>query len=304
MFCPKCGKNNPDQAKFCQGCGQTMSAPQAAAPVPVQSAPSQPQPAANHAHSAGSCCQPKSGAGPMIGLGLLLLGVAAVVFAVRFNACKAACPVGQTAVPVQANAVVPAQVQPVQMAQTQPVVAAPVQQVAPAPVQQAPIARPTVMLLISEQNINGPQKAWWASQIDLSATESRVAQALLQQGYNLVDPAQAKKAVSQNPAFSIVGISDPDTIKLASLAKAQYVVVGKAIASAGGKIPSSNMISCFANVSAKLIRVKDGAVIAYLDATGKSVHVDTITGGTEALNNAAGDLGYKLSAAMSQLPAK
>lgn len=38
MFCPNCGKNNADQAKFCSGCGQSMSAP----PVPpVQSATDQ-----------------------------------------------------------------------------------------------------------------------------------------------------------------------------------------------------------------------------------------------------------------------
>jgi hypothetical protein len=60
------------------------------------------------------------------------------------------------------------------------------------------------------------------------------------------------------------------------------------------------MRSCFANLSAKLIRVKDGKVIAYLDAAGNSVHMDVITGGREALANAGEDLATKLVSALSR----
>ncbi len=37
MFCPKCGQQNPDEAKFCGKCGAPISA--AAAPPPQHSAP-------------------------------------------------------------------------------------------------------------------------------------------------------------------------------------------------------------------------------------------------------------------------
>ena len=26
MYCPKCGRQNPDNAKFCQGCGERLDA--------------------------------------------------------------------------------------------------------------------------------------------------------------------------------------------------------------------------------------------------------------------------------------
>jgi hypothetical protein len=40
MFCPNCGKKNPDDAKFCDGCGTTLGDQPAAAPVsPPASAP-------------------------------------------------------------------------------------------------------------------------------------------------------------------------------------------------------------------------------------------------------------------------
>ena len=50
------------------------------------------------------------------------------------------------------------------------------------------------------------------------------------------------------------------------------------------------MISCFANITAELIRVKDGIAVGYMTASGSSVHLDTITGGKEALLVAADDL--------------
>jgi hypothetical protein len=60
------------------------------------------------------------------------------------------------------------------------------------------------------------------------------------------------------------------------------------------------MRSCFANVTAKLIRVKDGKVLAYLEATGSSAHMDIITGGREALASAGESLGAKIIEALSK----
>ncbi|MCM8795687.1 MAG: hypothetical protein NC928_03260, partial [Candidatus Omnitrophica bacterium] len=84
------------------------------------------------------------------------------------------------------------------------------------------------------------------------------------------------------------------SVKLGNLSKADYVILGKAIASSGGNVPQSNLRSCFANVTARLIRVKDGKVVAYLDATGNSAHMDVVSGGQEALSNAAEELATKV----------
>lgn len=157
-----------------------------------------------------------------------------------------------------------------------------------------------VVLLISEQNIESPQKAWWATEVDLSTIESAVARKLIEQGYEVLDPAALRKIVSQDRAFRLTTVSDPQSIKLGKLAKADYVVVGKAVASAGANVPQSSMRSCFANTTAKLIRIKDGKVIAYLDAAGNSAHMDVITGGREALSNAGEDLAAKIIDALSK----
>jgi len=157
-----------------------------------------------------------------------------------------------------------------------------------------------IILLISEQNIEGPQHAWWASEIDLSTTESTVAKKLIDSGFQVLEPSNLNKVIRLDPAFRMVSLSEDRAVKLGNLSEANYVILGKAIASAGGNVPQSQMRSCFANVSAKLIRVNDGKVTAYLDASGNSAHLDVITGGREALNNAGEDLAAKIIDALKK----
>lgn len=159
--------------------------------------------------------------------------------------------------------------------------------------QKAP-AKPKVILLISEQNIEGPQRAWWASEIDLSTTEAKLATKLIDSGYEVLEPSNLNRIINQDKAFRLVDFSDDKAVKLGNLSKANYVILGKAIASSGGNVPQSNMRSCFANISAKVINVKDGKVLAYLDASGSSAHMDAITGGREALSAAGDDLALKV----------
>lgn len=151
-----------------------------------------------------------------------------------------------------------------------------------------------VILLISEQNIGGPQRAWWASEIDLSATEATLAKRLIEAGYEILEPSDLNDVIKQKRAFRVVKLSEASSIKLGNLSHADYVVLGTALVSSGGNVPQSNLRSCFANLSAKLIRVKDKKIIAYLDASGNSAHMDAITGGREALNNAAEQLAVKI----------
>lgn len=148
--------------------------------------------------------------------------------------------------------------------------------------------------MIAEQNIEGPQKCWWASEIDLSVTESVMAQKLLAQGYEVLEPSVLNKTITKNPAFKVVDVTQENSIKLGKLSAADYIILGKALATSGGNVPQSSMRSCFANISAKIIRVHDGKVLGYLDASGSSAHMDAITGGREALRNAAEDLTAKI----------
>ena len=157
-----------------------------------------------------------------------------------------------------------------------------------------------IILLIAEQNIESPQHTWWASEIDLSTTEATVARKLIERGWKVIEPSDLTKVIRQEKAFRITRLSESKSIKLGNASNADYVVLGKAVASAGGNVPQSRMRSCFANITAKLIRVRDGKVIAYLDASGNSVHMDVVSGGREALTKAGSDLAVKLIEALSK----
>jgi hypothetical protein len=156
------------------------------------------------------------------------------------------------------------------------------------------------LLLIAEQNIEGPQRCWWASEIDLSAVEAELSKRLIVGGYQVLDPSQVSGFLSKEKAFRSINLSDEESVELAKFSQADYVILGKAIASSGGNVPESNMLSCFANVTIKLIRVDDGQIIAYLDASGSSAHMDVISGGREALLKAADDLAEKIITTLSQ----
>lgn len=151
-----------------------------------------------------------------------------------------------------------------------------------------------VMLLISEQNIEGPQKAWWASEIDLSTVEAKIAQKLIAAGYSVIEPSNVKEVLTKTPAFRKIDLSEAESVKLADMSNSEFVVLGKAVASSGGNVPQSNMRSCFANVSVKLVRISDGKIIAYLDAAGNSAHLDLISGGREALSFAGEAIAGKI----------
>jgi len=157
-----------------------------------------------------------------------------------------------------------------------------------------------LLLLIAEQNIEGPQRCWWASEIDLSTVEAKLSEGLISGGYSVLDPSQISGVLKEEKAFRSINLSDEESVELAKLSQADYVILGKAVASSGGNVPESNMRSCFANVTIKLIRVQDGKIIAYLESDDSSVHTDVISGGREALIKAAGDLATKVINALSQ----
>ena len=157
-----------------------------------------------------------------------------------------------------------------------------------------------VILLISEQNIGVVQRAWWAGEVDLSATEAAIAQKLIEAGYEVVDPASVAKVIRQDKAFRVVTIPEAQTVTLAKAGGAGYIVAGKAVASAGQNVPQSNMRSYYATITAKLIRAKDGKVLAYLTEQGSSAHMEAVMGGTEALNTAAQKLAQQILQAVAK----
>jgi hypothetical protein len=159
---------------------------------------------------------------------------------------------------------------------------------------------PAAVLFISEQNIDGPRTGWWASEVDLSATETAIAGKLIDNGMRIIEPLELTQILEQKKAYRALDLSQSASIALGSLAHADYVIIGKAVASGAGTVPKSTMRSCHANITGKLVRVKGGRTIAYLSGTGSSAHVDVITGGREALVSAAASVASQVLEAMAK----
>ncbi len=158
---------------------------------------------------------------------------------------------------------------------------------------------PKIILLITEQNIEGPQKAWWASEIDLSSTEATIARRLIEEGYEVLEPPLLFKTIKNRPAFRLVEISDEDSLDLGKILGVDYVILGKAVASSGGgALKDTNFNSYFANITVKVLKVKEKRIWKYLEANAKSLHIDRISGGKEALDKASQDLAEKIIAAL------
>lgn len=157
-----------------------------------------------------------------------------------------------------------------------------------------------VAIFISEQNIEGPSVEWWLSEIDLSVTESIIARNLINAGYDIIDSSIVNGIIKQNPAFRKVDFTVEESLNVAGMSEVDYVILGKAVASAGGKVPDSNMISCYANITAKVVKVDEKKIISYVDAGGSSVHTDVITGGKEALDRAANNISEKIVNALGK----
>jgi len=162
-------------------------------------------------------------------------------------------------------------------------------------------ATSSFLLLVSEQNIEAPRTCWWLGEIDLSTLEANLSKVLIKKGYIVIAPSAISKVVKSEKAFQRADLADNISLKLAKISRADYVIIGKAIASKGPNIPDSHMFSCFANATIKLIRVKDGDVLAYLNSTQKTISLDAVSGGEAALAKAGKDLGHKIIGVVSKL---
>mgnify|MGYP005810647911 CR=1 FL=1 len=159
-----------------------------------------------------------------------------------------------------------------------------------------------VLFLISEQNIEGQVVAWWgesAGEVRLSVTEPVLFNALTQSGFEVIDPS-GKGPLRVSDPYRRIGLGDQGAMELGRTYGADYVVLGKALAISSqqplhvtGRNEDSNyaqrtnMRSASATLTAKLIRLSDRKVVAFVSGSGDAIHVNPVTAGKEALEQAA-----------------
>ncbi|MFA4910416.1 MAG: flagellar assembly protein T N-terminal domain-containing protein, partial [Desulfobacteria bacterium] len=158
--------------------------------------------------------------------------------------------------------------------------------------------KPRIMIMIAEQNIGQQYLSFWwghqASETNLSITESVLIEKLREKDFNVVDHEAKAGNIKIGKPYQAANLDDNTAVSLGNQYDAEVVIVGKALAKLVGSVMGTSMKSVQANMSARAIRTDNGAIIASVNTHGAAVHIDEVTGGSEALKKASSDLASKL----------
>jgi hypothetical protein len=160
--------------------------------------------------------------------------------------------------------------------------------------------RPSVLLLLSEQNIaqTSPRYSWARSSFGgLPLTiEDTLAGYLRKKGFVIVNPETLEGLVINLwPGYGELELSDEAAAKLAEQVGAEVVILGKAFARFSGNVLNTDMKSVEAEMSGRAIRADTGMVVASSEATGAAAHANEMVASTEALTLAASGVAEELS---------
>ncbi len=140
--------------------------------------------------------------------------------------------------------------------------------------------KPTVMVLVRERfetRASGTRMA-----------ELTLAKALQQHGFKVVDPEQKKLIDLRNRLFAEGTGEMRAALQSAMSFQADYLIFGEAAVSSSEPLSGTDLKARLANVSLKLVEASSGNIITTETAQGSRKHVDELTGGNWALEDAAG----------------
>jgi hypothetical protein len=176
----------------------------------------------------------------------------------------------------------------------------------------SPLGSKRVLLLVTE--MNGPQivRAWtdgvWTlgggnlhttvirQANELDVLESTLSDKLTEAGFNVVDAGVLKGRMAPPARFeAVLGNDDAREVALHSCADLVMVVKGEGHAAQPSVLGGSGMFSGQSNVTARLIRVNDGVVVAAATEHAAQVHIDAETARANALTEAGKMVAAKIT---------
>lgn len=149
--------------------------------------------------------------------------------------------------------------------------------------------KPRVMVLIDEVNMN--QHYYYYDNRDLNTTANELTNKFLEKGFTFVDQNVVAQKLQRDAAFAALEGDANAARAIAEESGAEVLIVGKAFSkeASGGPavLKQSGMVSCQATINLRAVRADDGSIIATTSKQAAAVHVDNITGGTQALIKAS-----------------
>lgn len=118
----------------------------------------------------------------------------------------------------------------------------------------------------------------------MGSMESTFADGLSGAGFDVIDPHVLRGHLAPRPALEVLDLSAGEARQIAQKSDADLVVVAKGVAMIGAGV--GEMVSGQANVVARLIRIRDGKVLASTTQHAAQVHIDSNTARLSALDAA------------------
>lgn len=157
------------------------------------------------------------------------------------------------------------------------------------------VEKPRVLFLITERGLgldSDTMRALGNDEADVPAAESSMKEVFLGKGFHVVDISASPDVGDGGQSSS--GLSREKARKIGRTLSAELVVKGKSVVTQGAKLPGSDVGSFMADISADVIRVDDGAVLASAKGHGVARNISAVSGGADASGRAASDLAAKL----------
>jgi hypothetical protein len=158
---------------------------------------------------------------------------------------------------------------------------------------------PTVLLLIAEQQMDELYlDFWWGTEgADFqSLSEVKIAESLKESGYSIIDHKHARSGQQINwQAFDKPDLSDQEAAELASLLKADVVIIGESRVNPSNNIMDSAMKSFKGTVIVRVVQTDSAEPILNLIRTTVAAGDDDISGSRAALEEVGSLAGQALA---------
>jgi len=147
--------------------------------------------------------------------------------------------------------------------------------------------KPRTMVLIDERNIS---EHYYHVTSDMNVTETALMNELMSYGFPFVDATQSQTAISRDALNAALQGDANAAASIAARLGAEIILTGSAVSKVASGAPdvvkNAGLQSCQANINLRAIRSDDASIIAVASAYDRAVHIDELTGGTQALQKA------------------
>lgn len=136
---------------------------------------------------------------------------------------------------------------------------------------------------------------------EMGGIEATLAEVFGGAGFHVVDPEVLRGKLAPKPAFEMLDLSAGEARQIAAKSDADYVVIAKGTAQLAyhAALAGGDMQSGQGNVVARLVRVRDGKVVASTTQHAAEVHIDADSARLNAINSAARLAGETLTRKLS-----